>query len=89
MIGKAIITAKRKPITRAALESTIADAVRASDPTCLPLIGIIVERVIPTSRGGANWAVKGVRFGRADRERCRAAIASFVEQGLREFEVSD
>jgi hypothetical protein len=88
MLGKKP-AAKRKAITRAALESTIAAAVRESHPGCVPLVEIIVERVVPKSSGEANWALKGVKYGKADRERCNAAISSFVEAGLREFEITD
>jgi hypothetical protein len=80
---------KRKSITRVALELTIADAVRGSDPHCKPLVGIIVERVFPKSPEGANWAVKGVKYGKADRERCDAAMSNFLKEGLRKFEISD
>jgi hypothetical protein len=80
---------KRTLIPRAALELIIADAVRNSDPHCGPLVGIIVERVVPTSPDGANWAIKGVKYGKADRERCAAATSDFVKKGLREFEISD
>lgn len=88
MLGKKP-AAKRRALTRAALESTIAAAVRESHPHCAPLVGIIIERVVPKLSGEANWALKGVKYGKADRERCGAAISSFVEAGLREFEISD
>jgi CspA family cold shock protein len=80
---------KRTSITRAALELAIAETVRASDPKCKGLVGIIVERVVPKASGGANWAVKGVKFGKAERDQCSAAIAKCVEDGQREFVVSD
>jgi cold shock CspA family protein len=80
---------KRIWITRAALEATLVDSVRAIDPQCEGLIGIIVERVVPTSRDGANWAVKGVKYGKAERERCSAALSKCVEEQQREFEVLD
>lgn len=80
---------KRRSIPRAALELIIADAVRDSDPHCASLVGIIVERVVPSSPDGANWAIKGVKYGKADRERCGAATTDFVNKGLREFEISD
>jgi hypothetical protein len=91
MKGKKLkqVAAKRNSITRAALELTIAEAVRASDPHCELLVGIIVERIVPKSPGAANWAVKAVKYGKADRERCAAALARVVEVGLREFEISD
>ena len=80
---------KRTWITHAALESALAENVRGSDPQCKGLIEIIVERVVPASPDGANWAVKGVKYGKAEREACNAAISKVVEEGQREFEVSD
>jgi CspA family cold shock protein len=80
---------KRTWITRAALQSALVETVRASDPQCEGLIEIIVERVVPGSPDGANWAVKGVKYGKAEREVCRAAISKSVEESQREFEVSD
>jgi CspA family cold shock protein len=80
---------KRTWITRAALQSALVETVRASDPQCEGLIEIIVERVVPGSPDGANWAVKGVKYGKAEREACRAAISKSVEESQREFEVSD
>jgi hypothetical protein len=80
---------KRTSITRAALELALTEAVRAHDPQCEGLAGIIIERVTPESPGGANWAVKGVRYGKAARDRCSVAVSSCVEERQREFEISD
>jgi hypothetical protein len=80
---------KRTWITRAALEAALAEAVRASDPRCEGLIGIFIECVVPGSADGANWAVKGVKYGKAEREPCSAAVSKSAEEGQREFEVSD
>jgi cold shock CspA family protein len=82
-------TKKRTWIARASLESALAESVRGSDPQCEGLIEIIVERVVPVSPDGANWAVKGVKYGNAEREACSAAISKVVEQRQCEFEVSD
>jgi cold shock CspA family protein len=79
---------KRKPITRAALETALADAVRARDAQCDGLIGIIVERVNPASPDATNWCVKGVKYGKAERDRCDVALSACVEEMQREFEVS-
>jgi hypothetical protein len=83
------LAAKRTPITRAALELAIAETVRDSSPECSALIGVIVERVVPGSPGAANWVLKGVKYGKAQRDRCRAALFICVEDGLREYDVSD
>jgi hypothetical protein len=79
---------KRKPITQAALETALADAVRARDAQCDGLVGIIVERVSPASPAATNWAVKGVKYGKAERDRCDVALSACVEEMQREFEVS-
>jgi CspA family cold shock protein len=83
------IVRKRTFVTRSALEVALTEAVRTSDPECGALVGIVVERVAPGSPGGANWIVKGVKYGKADRARCGAVISRCVEEGQREFEVSD
>ncbi len=83
------LKAKRTLITRAALETAIAEAVRGSDPECEGLIGIFVEQAVPILPGAANWAVKGVKYGKAERNRCSAAISNFVNERQSEFEVSD
>jgi CspA family cold shock protein len=80
---------KRTWIARAALEAALVESVRATDPQCEGLVEIIVERVVPGSLDGANWAVKGVKYGKAERQRCSAAISKCVEDGQREFEVLD
>lgn len=80
---------KRKPITREALEQSLAEAVRASHPEFESFAGVIVERLVPGRGGEANWGLKGVRYGKADRHRSGAVLSYCVEQAQNEFEVSD
>lgn len=84
-----IINKKHTPISCAALELIIAKAVRDRDPECGALVGVIVERVVPKSPGSPNWTIKGVKYGKVDRDRCLAVISSCVEEVQREFEVID
>ena len=79
---------ERTPITRTALEAALAEAVRARDTQCEGLVGIIVERVNPMPPGSTNWSVKGVKYGKAERDRCDIALSACVEQMQREFEIS-
>jgi CspA family cold shock protein len=79
---------KHTQITQAALEAALAKAVRAHDAQCEGLVGIILERASPASPTGTNWAVKGVKYGKAERDRCDAALSVCVEEMQREFEVS-
>ena len=79
----------RKPITRAALEQSLADGVRGAAPECQAFVGVIIEHVVPETSVGANWAVKGVRYGRADRDRCEAALGMSLHEKQREYTLSD
>ena len=79
----------RKPIAREALQQSLAEAVRASHPEFESFTGVIVERVVPGRPGEANWDVKGIRYGKADRHRSGAVLSYCVEQARTEFEVSD
>jgi hypothetical protein len=71
------------------LEVAIATAVKRSDPSCEPFVGVIVQRSTPRSIDDANWDVRGVKFGKAVRENCNAALSVIVERLKREFEISD
>jgi hypothetical protein len=79
----------REQIECETLEVAIATAVRRSDPRCEPFIGVFIERRAPKSRDEANWAVKGIKFGKAKRENCNAALSVIIERLKREFEISD
>ena len=79
----------RDKIKCATLEVAIATAVKRSDPRCEPFIGVVVERRTPKSRDDTNWAVRGIRFGKAERENCNAALSVIIERLTREFEISD
>ena len=81
--------ASRQPIKSALLELAIATAVKNADPSCENFIGVFIKRAPPKSRSDANWAVRGVKFGKAEREPCNAALSVIVERLKREFEISD
>jgi hypothetical protein len=79
----------RSLIASANLESAITEAIRKRAPGCESFVGVIVEPTRPKSRFDANWAVRGVKFGRADREKVNEAIATIVESMQREFSLAD
>jgi hypothetical protein len=79
----------RKPIARGALEQILAEAVRTGDPECEAFIGVLIERFIPVPKGGPNWVVKGIKYGKADRARCDALLSKCVEDAQQEFDLSD
>jgi hypothetical protein len=79
----------REPIKCAALEAAITSAVKKSNPSCEPFVGVIVERIARNSHDEANWSVKGIKFGKAEREQCNSALSIVIERLKREFEISD
>jgi hypothetical protein len=88
MTTKEPIAVKRVPIARATLELALAETVRDIDE-CKGLIAIIVERIVPTSSGGPNWILKGIKYGKAPRRLCDTEIARCVAEGQAEFEIVD
>jgi hypothetical protein len=79
----------RDLVSLATLERTIAGTVRWSAPDCERFVGVIVQRTTPKSRFDANWTLRGVRFGKADREKANVAVTTIVERLQREFRVPD
>jgi uncharacterized membrane protein YccC len=79
----------RNRIASETLQSAITNAVKKAEPACEAFVGVIVERTTPKSRFDANWALRGVKFGRADREKANKAVTTIVERMRRDFRLSD
>ena len=79
----------RVSITLPELELTISEAVKKSSPGCEDFGGVIVRHETPKSHLDPNWAIRGVKFGKADRKGANEALASVVERMQREFLLSD
>ena len=79
----------REQIKCETLEVAIATAVKRSDPRCEPFMGVFIERCTPKLRDDTNWAVRGIKFGKAERENCNTALSVIIERLKREFEISD
>jgi hypothetical protein len=67
------------------LQSAITEAVKKADPDCEAFVGVIVQRETPKTRLDANWAIRGIRYGHADRDKCSKALTTIVERMQREF----
>ena len=78
----------RELIQRASLEAAITEAVKRSDPSCEPFVGVILERIARNSTTETNWAVKGVKFGKSKREQCNTALSVIIDRLKREFEIA-
>jgi hypothetical protein len=80
-------TPGRQKVTRTTLELAIAEEVKKSAPQCEAFVGVLVEPCSQKSREDTSWDIKGIKFGRADRDKCRGALATVVERMQKEFEL--
>jgi hypothetical protein len=79
----------RNPISREEMQVAITEAVKKADADCAAFVGVFVEWTKRTSVLEANWAVKGIKFGRADRNKAGNAVNRVVERMQREFNLSN
>jgi hypothetical protein len=79
----------RNPISREEMQVAITEAVKKADPDCAAFVGVFVERTKRTSVLEANWAIKGIKFGRADRNKAGNAVNRVVERMQRDFNLSN
>ena len=75
-------------LSSASLESAITEAVKA-ESNCEAFVGVFVKPEVPKSRFEANWSIRGVKFGRADRDKSSEVLASIVERMQRSFRLSE
>ena len=78
----------RSSVSPERLQPAITKGVKKSDAKCEGFIGVIVQRQTPKARFDADWSVKGVRFGKADRDKCSLALVTIVERMQREFSLA-
>jgi hypothetical protein len=79
----------RSSVSRERLQSAITKDVKKADPKCEGFIGVIVQQQqTPKAGFDANWAIKGVLLGKADRDTSSMALAAIVERMQREFSLA-
>jgi hypothetical protein len=79
----------RDLISRDEMQAAITEAVKRADPDCEAFVGVFVERTTRTSILEVNWAVRGIKFGRADRSKAHDAVSRIVERMQCEFNLSN
>ena len=82
------VSKSRVSMTTPQLESAISEAVKKAAPGCEDFLAVIVQHKTPKSHLDPNWAIRGVRYGKADRPVANEALASVVERMQREFLLS-
>ena len=79
---------QRASILRDELQAAIVAGVREADPACEPFVGVVIERVDGDPDIKANWAIKGVKFGKADRAKTSPILATVVERMQQKFDLA-
>src|ERR1700730_1572800 len=80
---------RRVSMTTTELESAISEAVKKAAPGCEAFAGVIVQHETPKSHLDANWAIRGARFGNADKKLANEILATVVERMKQEVRLSD
>jgi hypothetical protein len=80
---------ERVSMTSPEIELAIAEAVKKTAPGCEDFIGVVIRQTTPKSRLDVNWELRGIRFGKADREMANEAVTSVVERMQREFRLTE
>jgi hypothetical protein len=75
-------------LSSASLELAITEAVKA-EPGCEAFVSVFVKAEESKSCFDANWSIRGVKFGRADRDKSSKVLASIVERMQRELRLSE
>jgi CspA family cold shock protein len=88
-VTEASNAADRTLISRADLEQSLTDAVRKISPECGAFAGIIVDRILPETAGGINWTIRGVKYGKADRGKCDAALSMWLQKKRQKYTLID
>jgi hypothetical protein len=78
----------RTLMSRTALEEEITKAVKADD-VCAAFVGVILERIQGQSSLQSNWAVKGIKFGTADRDKAGHVVEAVVERMQSAYNLSN
>jgi hypothetical protein len=76
---------RRIQVSRSALETAIATAIKTFDESCQDFVSVIIERRSIDSDTEVNWQVKGIRFGKSDRQKARVALDSVLPPMQQEF----
>jgi hypothetical protein len=71
------------------MQAAITLAVKKADPDCKPFVGVIVQRTNPQSSLEANWTIRGIKFGKADRNKAKEAVDTIVQRLQREFKLNN
>jgi hypothetical protein len=80
---------KRIAVSREHLESEITEAIKKSAAGCKGFVGVVIERLEPKSDADSNWAIRGVRFGKADRDKVGEVLSTVVDVLQREFTLAE
>jgi hypothetical protein len=71
------------------LELAITEAVKTAAPECKTFVGVVLQKTHPRSRRDANWQLRGIKFGQADRKIATEALVGALERMQRGFYIGE
>jgi hypothetical protein len=88
MLDGQSVVPQRASMLQEELQAAIVAAVREADPACEAFVGVVVERIDRDPDAMANWTIKGVKFGKADRAKAGPILATVVERMQQKFDLT-
>jgi hypothetical protein len=88
MLDGQSLVPQRASMLQDELQAAIVAAVREADPACEAFVGVVIERIDRDPDAMANWTIKGVKFGKADRAKASPILATIVERMQQKFDLS-
>jgi hypothetical protein len=82
-------TDQRQPVSRIDLQTAITEAVKKFSPECQAFIDVIVTDPKCESHLDADWNIKGIKFGRANRAKASEALNVVVARMAQEFKLCE
>jgi hypothetical protein len=77
-----------RPALQAEIEAGITLAVQRSDPECAKFVWAFITKGEKTA-AGALWTIRGVKYGRAPREKCDAVLAKVTARMQTQFVIAE
>jgi hypothetical protein len=88
MLDGQSLVPQRASLLQDELQAAIVAGVRQADPACEAFVGVVIERVDRDPDVMSNWAIKGIKFGKADRAKASRILATVVERMQQKFDLA-
>jgi hypothetical protein len=85
---KAVEASLLRPALKSEIEAAITSAVQKSDPACAKFVTALIA-ACEVSKAPAGWALQGVKYGGAPRDKCDAALNTITAKLQTQYVILD